>query len=95
MNVESKGKSHPLIRTMNWEMMARVGIVDETAELAKKSSMGTVIHLVDGNYKFIKASSHFRKKYNVELLMQVDNLSHPTIAFRSTGGWDIKKIEEK
>ena len=95
MNVESKGKSHPLIRTMNWEMMARVGIVDETAELAKKSSMGTVIHLVDGNYKFIKASSHFRKKYNVEILMQIDNLSHPTIAFRSTGGWDIKKIEEK
>jgi hypothetical protein len=56
--------------------------------------LGTIIHIVDGSYKFIKASSHFNKKYDVELLMQIDNLSEPTIAFRSTGGWDIKKIEE-
>ena len=80
---------------MNWEMMSRVGIIDETSELSSKASLGTVIHIVDGSYKFVKASSHFRKQYNVELLMHIDNLSQPTIAFRSTGGWDTKKIEEK
>ncbi len=95
MTVHSKGRSHPLIRTMNWEMMSRVGIIDETSELSSKASLGTIIHIVDGNYRFVKASSHFRKQYDVELLMHIDNLSQPTIAFRSTGGWDIKKIEEK
>jgi predicted DNA-binding protein (UPF0278 family) len=93
--VQTKGRSHPLIRTMNWEMMTRVGIADENSELSDKASLGTIIHLVDGNYKFVKASSHFNKKHDVELLMYIDNLSYPTIAFRSTGGWDIKKIEEK
>ena len=92
--VQSKDRSHPLIRTMNWEMMTRVGIVDETSELSTKASLGTIIHIVDGNYRFVKASSHFSKKYDVELLMHIDNLSNPTIAFRSTGGWDIKKIEK-
>ncbi len=92
-DVISKGKSHPLIRVMNWDMMTRIGIVDEHYELVDKSSLGTTLHLLDGKYKIVRASSHFQKQYDVELLLHIDARSRPTIIFRSTGGWDFKKID--
>jgi len=90
--VKSKNKTHPLIRVMNWGMMARLGIIDESAELAEKSSIGTVINILDGKYKFVKASSHFKKQFDVELLLQIDKISRPTFVFRTTSGWDLKKL---
>ncbi|MCG3216559.1 MAG: hypothetical protein KAS63_07535 [Candidatus Heimdallarchaeota archaeon] len=92
-NILSRGKSHPLIRVMNWDIMTRIGIIDENSELADKSSLGTTLHLIEGKYKITKASSHFRKQYDVELLLHIDTRSKPTIIFRSTSGWDLKKID--
>jgi hypothetical protein len=91
--VKSKNKTHPLIRVMNWGMMARIGIIDESAELAEKSTMGTVINILEGKYKFVKASSHFKKQFDIELLLQIDKISNPTFVFRTTSGWDLKKLE--
>ncbi|MBY9001320.1 MAG: hypothetical protein KGD64_10420 [Candidatus Heimdallarchaeota archaeon] len=90
-----KGKMIPIIRVMNWEINARIAIVDETNELSPKASLGTSLHLLEGKFRVNKASSHFKKQYNVELILQIDPLSEQTIVFRNPGGWELSVMESQ
>ncbi|MHA1667058.1 MAG: hypothetical protein ACTSUR_00265 [Candidatus Heimdallarchaeaceae archaeon] len=92
--IQTRNKTQTLIRVMNWEIMARIGIIDENSDFSDKTSLGTIIHIIDGKYKILRASSNFRKNHNIELLMYINKDSTPTIAFRNPGGWDITQIEK-
>ncbi|UJG43366.1 MAG: hypothetical protein K9W46_13465 [Candidatus Heimdallarchaeum endolithica] len=85
----------PLIRTMNWDLTARVGIVDEKSSCIEKAVLGSIIYLVDGKYTIIEASSYVKKKFNVELLIFIDQTSDPTVVIKTPGGgWHLPKREE-
>ncbi|MHA1115082.1 MAG: hypothetical protein ACTSPJ_02810 [Candidatus Heimdallarchaeaceae archaeon] len=85
----------PLIRTMNWDLTARVGIVDEKSSCVEKAVLGSIIYLVDGKYTVIEASSYVKKKFNVELLIFIDQTSEPTVVIKTPGGgWHLPKREE-
>ncbi len=88
-----KGKMIPIIRVMNWEINSRIAILDETNELTPKASLGTSLHLLEGKFRVKKASSHFRKQHNVELIMHIDPLSEQKIMFRNPGGWELSIME--
>ncbi len=90
-----KGKMIPIIRVMNWEINSRIAVLDETNELTPKASLGTSLHLLEGKFRVYKASSHFRKQHNVELIMQIDPLSEQTIMFRNPGGWELSIMESQ
>jgi len=93
--MKEKNKIKPLIRVMNWGMMARIGIIDENQDLIQNSSLGNTIHLIDGRFKVVPASSHFRKQHEVELILHIDHVSQPTILCRSPGGWELTTIADK
>ncbi|UJG40654.1 MAG: hypothetical protein K9W45_12565 [Candidatus Heimdallarchaeum aukensis] len=85
----------PLIRTMNWDLTARVGIVDEKSSCVEKAVLGSIIYLVDGKYTVVEASSYVKKKFNVELLIFIDQTSEPTVVIKTPGGgWHLPKREE-
>jgi len=90
--MKEKNKIKPLIKVMNWGMMARIGIIDENQELIRNATLGNTIHLIDGKFKIVPASAHFRKQHDVELILHIDNVSQPTILCRSPGGWELTTI---
>ncbi len=92
--MRTKNKLTPIIKVMNWGMMARIGIIDENSEFTDNSTLGNTIHLINGKFKITQASSHFRKEHDVELILHIDSLSEPTMMFRSPGGWELRKVEE-
>ena len=92
-HMRSKNKITPIIKVMNWGIMARIAIIDENSEFTENSTLGNTIHLINGKFRITQASSYFRKDHDVELILQIDNLSEPTIMFRSPGGWELRKVE--
>ncbi|MHA1446472.1 MAG: hypothetical protein ACTSSN_07265 [Candidatus Heimdallarchaeaceae archaeon] len=93
--MKEKNKIKPLIKVMNWGMMARIGIIDENQELIRNSTLGNTIHLIDGKFKIVPASAHFRKQHDVELILHIDHESQPTILCRSPGGWELTTIADE
>jgi len=91
--MRKKNKLTPIIKVMNWGIMARIAIIDENNEFTANSTLGNTLHLINGKFKVTQASSHFRKEHDVELILQIDSLSEPTIMFRSPGGWELRKVE--
>ncbi len=91
--MRTKNKLTPIIKVMNWGIMARIGIIDESNEFTEYSTLGNTLHLINGKFKITQASSHFRKMHDVELILHIDSLSEPTIMFRSPGGWELRKVE--
>ncbi len=88
-----KSKTVPLIRVMNWDIMARIGIIDESNVLEDKSSLGAIIYLVDGKFKITKATKYFRNKYGIEFILTINRESSPLVIVRSTSGWDASILE--
>ncbi len=91
--MRTKNKLTPIIRVMNWGIMARIAIVDENNEFTDNSNLGNIIHLINGRFKITLASSYFRKEHDVELILNMDSLSEHTLMFRSPGGWELRKVE--
>jgi len=91
--MRTKSTLTPIIKVMNWGMMARIAIVDENNEFTANSTLGNTIHLINGKFRVSEASSHFRKQHDVELILHIDTLSEHTIMFGSPGGWELRKVE--
>jgi len=85
----------PIIRTMNWDVMARIGIVDEKRACIDRATLGSIIYPISGNYKIVEASSYIKKRYNLELLIFSDPETDMTMVIKSPGGsWHLPQPKE-
>ena len=91
---KSKQKSGTLIRVMNWATKCRIGIVDEKGALKEKAELGTIFYLIKGNIKVSPVSTYIKRKYKIELLLELQSQPEPIILTRSSTGWEIPLISK-
>lgn len=91
--LKRRGKgSDLLVKVINWEINARIGIKDENRAILEKSSLGSTIYPIKGKIKLEKPTAYVRRKYDIELIIEFDDEDPPAFIFRSAGGWDCSGL---